>query len=155
MEVRSIFNEIRAEITLLFGKHLPNGWEDITVDLINALEKAKGYLSNPFAATIAALFPNGIGMIVLDDLLKVINETLPGLEIAQGAEAAGAGITDPVAKANAILAYILSNISKLPADWQGKHWLDIAKTILVAALGITATEANALINTKLGQIKAA
>jgi hypothetical protein len=154
MSVKTIFKEIGAELVLVFGKQLPGGWEGITADLINGLDRAKALLSSPVSATVAALFPNGVGTVVLNDLLAVINDSLPALEVAEGAEAALAGISDATQKADVLIAYILDNISKLPASWQGKHWLDVAKTILVAILGITETEANALINTKLGQLQA-
>jgi hypothetical protein len=153
MSATTFFHEIGDEIALAFG-HMPKDFAGVTNQLVTDLNNAKKFLESPGATTIAAMFPKGIGTAVDSELDKLVTEGLATIEIAQGAEQATSTITDPTAKADAIIQYILANIAKLPAEWQGKHWLNIAEKILESVLNITTTEANALVNTQLGLIKA-
>jgi hypothetical protein len=152
-KVGSFFRALRAELTLLFSKHLPGGWEQMTEQLINGLNKAKDVANNPFVITAAALFPDGLGTVALKGLTDTINLILPELEIAKGCEDAIVGITDPQERANKILEVIISRIHELPAKWQGKHWEDMAVAILKALLSVSTTEGKALLHVKLGEMK--
>jgi len=147
MSLKNIFHKLGDEFDVLVGK-LPHDWVSATGDLIAGLDKAQSLLSNPSVATVAALFPNGIGVVALADVQKLVCNALPVLEIAQGCEKAIVGITDPDKKADAVLSYLLTNIGKLPQSWQDKHWFNIAETILTTLLGITLSDAKLLLVAK-------
>jgi hypothetical protein len=143
-KVKNVISVLGAKVTLLFGSHLPHGWEDVTQELITGLNNAKAFLDKPEVVKVEGIFP-GVHLL-LQDVRHWIAEGVPTLEIALGAEKVAEGITDPVAKADAVMAYVLANLGKLPEEWHGKHWLDVARKVLQAALKVTATEANAMIN---------
>lgn len=154
MTIKSFFSKIGSEVKSLFSAHSPAA-EMVTNALIAALKTAQNLGSNPAVESLVlTLFGNGIGTIALADLQAIIADTLPELEIAQGVEKAISGIADPVLKADTALAYVVANINKLPPQYKGKHWLDVAATLLSKILNITTTAANILINAKLGAIKA-
>ncbi len=140
-----LLRELGAEITLVFSKKLPGGWEADVNTLLLMLNKAKTFEDNPATVTLAALLPDNIGNYALAFITKITNEGIVTLEIAQGAEAATAGITDPGAKANAIIAYVISEMKKKSPDFQEKHWVDIAIKFLVGLLNINTVEARAII----------
>lgn len=152
MSIKSFFKDMGDKIALLFG-HMPKDWVEHTDEVVRFFNKAKTFLSAPTTLILASLIPNGWGNIAREDLLKIITETLPTLEIAQQVEHSLVGVTDVEQQANIIMQTILANMAKLPADWQGKHWLDMARKLLTTMTGMTNTEANALINMKYGQIQ--
>jgi hypothetical protein len=152
--IQKIFHLLGDLVALIFGK-LPKGWEQTTEDIIDGLNIAKIFLDSPGAASLAALFPKGVGTATKEALLSAINKALPMLEIAQGAMEIVEGVDDPEQRAVALIQYIITTIGTKQEGWRGKHWLDVARAILTELLDVTDTEANALINTKLGQMKAA
>ena len=147
MSLKNIFHKLGDDFAIMAGK-LPHDWVNATTDLLAGLEKAKNLLNSPTAITVAAMFPKGLGTIALADLQNIIANALPALEIAQGCEKAVSGITDPAKKADAVLGYLLANMGKMPQEWQDKHWLNIAETILSKLLNISINDAKLLLLSK-------
>ena len=153
-QVGKIFSTIGADIRLLFAGKLPQNWEADTDTILSALKVAQTWEASAGAITLAALLPKGVGNFALAFVQNVTNNSITTIEIAQGAEQATVAITDPAAKADAIFAYVVANINKLPANWQGKHWEDMAVTLLQGLLNVTENEAKAIVALQASKIPA-
>ena len=148
-QVGKFLREIKDGITTLFSGKLPNNWEQDANLIINGLNTAKTWEHSKGAITIAGLFPGG--NYALQFLTKVTNESLISIEVAKGALEATKDITDATLKADAVIAYLITNISKLPVEWQSKHYEDIAVQILKALLNINGNEARSIITLQIAK----
>jgi hypothetical protein len=150
--MKNFFKHLWMEVNVIFSRHLSKGWEAFCTDLLNGLTTAKTYFGSEKVATVADLFPNGIGHVALAKLQQMIVDLIPTLEIAKGCTIPSA--LSPAEKADAVLQFVLGNISKLPEDMQGKHLEDIARKLAEVELQLSTTAAKAILNTLLGKLKA-
>lgn len=148
-QVGKFLREVKDSITTLFSGKLPNNWEEDANLIIDGLNTAKKWEASQGAITIAGLFKGG--NFALQFLTKVTNEGLISIEMAKGALEATKDIADPNLKADAVIAYLIANISKLPVEWQNKHYEDIAVQILKALLNISGNEARSIITLQIAK----
>lgn len=158
-KLKTFFHNLGTELSALLHKtlgitHDTASWEPITLDLIRLVDTLKNAANSGAVVSLAHLIPNGIGDIALPVVQHILADALPTLEIFLGGEKATAGL-EGQALTNAALQYCFDSIDKLPTDFRGKHWEDIARKFLEMALKVSTTEAKAMLSIKLGEMKAA
>jgi hypothetical protein len=122
--------------------------EAVINQVITGINVAGGVFSNPVVDIIAHAFPGGIGGKTLDEVKVLIPEALEISTIASDALKASEGVTDPTAKANAVITTTLQEVAKLPELAKESHTLTIISAIVSKILGISLVEATHYVTAK-------
>lgn len=144
------FRKLGARLTLLFHGNLPDNWQEISSGAVKGLNIIKSIAGG--ILTVEKVFGKNFGEDILTNLIASINNDILAIEIADGAKKVSEGLTGSD-KANSILTYIGTRIKDMPEKWRGKHFLDIATTIVAALLNVSTTIAGSIVLLKYGEGK--
>ena len=142
------------------GQHIKDIWAhepqveaDVTA-VISGVTKVVGALNSPEADIIASMFPNGIGNKTLAEVKAIIPQALDVSHVAEDALTASDGLTDPTAKANAVITTVLADVAKLQGAAKDAQLLLIMSGIVSKVLGITFAQATNLVSAKQAEMQA-
>ncbi len=153
LNIKAAFGKLFKAVSNMLHGHLPSNWLPATEGIINVLNQAKKLGENPGIVKFAELFGIHFTTEQVTEAEGYLAKALPDLEIAEGFERACDG-KEGTALADAAISYIIDNISKKQAKFQGKHWMDVAQSILSQMLKITRSQAMALLQAKIAETQA-